>query len=141
LGEPYGDVLEAGQLQLDFEDGAFFIRYFDRRFPVAARSYARILGHRAEELAAALGADSAALQEYQSILTAARNLPDSSETDPEKVAERGREKEVGKRRLAALVAESPGVRDFIEQNLADFNGRVGDASSFDLLDDLLEHQC
>ena len=35
----YGDVLEAGQLQLAFADGAFFVHYGDRRFPVAPRSY------------------------------------------------------------------------------------------------------
>ena len=33
LGEPYGDVLEAGQLRLAFADGAFFVHYGDRRFP------------------------------------------------------------------------------------------------------------
>ena len=40
LGDPYGDVLEAGQLELAFADGAFSIHYYDRRFPVAPRSYA-----------------------------------------------------------------------------------------------------
>src|SRR5205085_10565741 len=32
LGEPYGDLLEAGQLRLAFEGGAFAVSYFDRRF-------------------------------------------------------------------------------------------------------------
>ena len=141
LGEPYGDVLESGQLRLCFESGAFAFCYFDRRFPVAARSYGRLLEHRLDELVAALGAESSPALEYQSILTAARNLPGSSETDAQKVAERSREKEIIKRRLAALVAESPPVRQFIEENVSRFNGQVGDADSFALLDDLLERQC
>ena len=85
LGEPYGDVLEAGQLQLSLEEGAFYLSYFDRRFPIAPRSYSRILGVRADELQATLSEESPALLEYQSILTAARNLPYSAVTEAEKV--------------------------------------------------------
>ncbi len=39
LGQPYGTVLEQGQLQLKHEQGKFFICYYDRRFPVAPQSY------------------------------------------------------------------------------------------------------
>src|SRR3954469_8687836 len=41
LGEPYGDVLEKGQFRLAFEDGTFGIYYYDRRFPISPRTYAR----------------------------------------------------------------------------------------------------
>src|SRR5262249_16832964 len=140
LGEPYGDALEKCQLRLAFDNGAFAVHYFDRRFPVAPRSYPRVLGRRVEELERALG-DSQALLEYQSILTAARNLPDRTETDRARVAERSREKEVIKRRLAILAAESGPVREFLAQTVAAFNGTPGDPRSFDPLDDLLEHQC
>ena len=141
LGDPYGDVLEAGQLLLAFADGSFSIQYYDRRFPVAPHSYGKILGHRPDELERALGAEGPDFDEYQSILTAVRNLPDRTETDPDKVAERRREKEVVKRRLAELAARSEPVRAFVEQNVELFKGKPGDPRSFDLLDDLLEHQC
>ncbi len=141
LGEPYGDVLEAGQLRLAFEQGAFAVYYFDRRFPVAPCAYRRILGHRVEELEQALGAEAPELLEYHSILTAARNLPDRTETDQPQVAERQREKEVIKRRLVTLTAASAAVRAFIEQNVSQFNGKPGDPRSFDLLHELLERQC
>ncbi len=141
LGELYGDVLEAGQLRLTFADGAFAIHYSERRFPVAPHSYDRILGHRLEEWEQATGPEDPALIEYQSILTAVRNLPHQTETDPGRVAERHREKEVVKRRLAALAAESAAARTFIAENVVRFNGRPGDPRSFDLLDELLEHQC
>ena len=141
LAELYGDVLEAGQLTLAFCDGAFFVHYGDRRFPIAPRSYGRILGHRLEELERGLGTDHASMIEFQSVLTAARNLPGSSETEPEKVVERQREKEVIKRRLAALAATSQPIRDFILGNVALFAGSPGDPRSFDLMDDLLENQC
>ncbi len=141
LGDPYGDILEAGQLRLAFADGAFSIHYYDRRFPVAPVSYAKVLGHRLDELEKALGTEDPALIEYQSILTSIRNLPDRHETDPDRVAERHREKEVVKRRLAALVGESEAIRDRIARNVEEFNGRQGDPRSFDLLDELLEQQC
>ena len=81
-----------------------------------------------------------ALLEYQSILTAVKNLPDRLEEDPERLIERQREKEIIKRRLATLTDESPAVHAFVERNVTRFNGTPGDPYSFDLLDDLLNHQ-
>ena len=37
LGEQYGKVLEDQQLTLIFDEGLFFVTYFQRRFPVAIR--------------------------------------------------------------------------------------------------------
>jgi (1->4)-alpha-D-glucan 1-alpha-D-glucosylmutase len=141
LGDPYGDVLESGQIRLGFADGAFYLQYFDRRFPVFPRSYASLLEPGLEEWERASGTEDPALIEWQSILTAVRNLPERNETDPGKVVEHQREKEVIKRRLSALAAESDRAREVIEHNVALFNGQPGDARSFDLLDDLLERQC
>jgi (1->4)-alpha-D-glucan 1-alpha-D-glucosylmutase len=35
LGDPYGDVLERGELRVVEEDGERWVRYFDQRFPLA----------------------------------------------------------------------------------------------------------
>jgi (1->4)-alpha-D-glucan 1-alpha-D-glucosylmutase len=99
-----------------------------------------ILGPRLEELEQLLGPEAPAFLEYQSIRTAVKNLPARSETDPARRAERQREKEVIKRRLAALTDEHPAVRQFLEQTLAQFNGSPGDPHSVDLLDGLLNEQ-
>jgi (1->4)-alpha-D-glucan 1-alpha-D-glucosylmutase len=141
LADLYGDALEAGQITLAFEDGAFGVRYADRRFPVDPCSYGRILGHRLDELERSLGAEDPGLLELQSILTAVRNLPTRSDTDPERMAERQREKEVIKRRLGSLAEEKQPIHDFIATNVAAFNGSTDDPHSFDLLDGLLESQC
>jgi (1->4)-alpha-D-glucan 1-alpha-D-glucosylmutase len=140
LGEPYGKVLESGQLRLAFDGGAFTIHYYDHAFPVAPPTFEAVLGRRLEELEQRLGPEEPALLEYKSILTAIGHLPDRSETEPERVAERQREKEVVKRRLATLVEGSEPIRQFIAENVAAFNGRPGDAPSFDLLDGLLNRQ-
>ncbi len=138
LADLYGDVLEAGQLALIYDDGSFSVEYAGRRFPIAPRSYARILGLALEELEHSLGADDVALNELKSVLTAVRNLPGSSETEPDRVNERQREKEVIKRRLAALADQSQPIRDWIDRKVAVFNGKPGDPASFELIDELLE---
>jgi (1->4)-alpha-D-glucan 1-alpha-D-glucosylmutase len=140
LGEPYGKVLESQGLRLGYADGAFSVHYFDHRFPVSPDSYGLILEQPLPELQGALAADSPAGVEYESILTAIKHLPACNEMDPERMAERQREKDVIKRRLAKLTEESPQVRDSIEATCALFNGRPGDPHSFDLLERLLDRQ-
>src|SRR5262249_32316449 len=80
------------------------------------------------------------LAEYDSILTAIRHLPPSNTTDLDRVSERQREKEVIRRRLAALTEACPPVREFLEYNVELFNGTPGQPASFDLLDALLQAQ-
>jgi (1->4)-alpha-D-glucan 1-alpha-D-glucosylmutase len=140
LGDQYGAVLERGELVLRFEEGAFFLHYYDHRLPIRAKSSSAILTYRLEELEETLSADNPDYQELLSIDTALKNLPPPTEDDPKRVAERFREKEVVKRRLGALCNKSPEIRRFIDGNTAIFNGEPGNAESFDLLDDLLRRQ-
>jgi (1->4)-alpha-D-glucan 1-alpha-D-glucosylmutase len=140
LGDQFGAVLERGELRLERDDGAFHIAYHEHRFPVAPRAVPLILLHRSEELRAQLGEGDVQLQELLSIVTALEKLAPRSEVDPEKVAERAREKEVAKRRLAALVEASPRIRQFLDDNVQIFNGRIGDPRSFDRLAALLDAQ-
>ncbi len=140
LGEPYGKALEAQRLRLEFASGAFAIHYYDNIFPVSPCTYGTILGCRLDELKAGLGETAPALLDYLSILSAVGHLPGRTETAPERIAERQREKDVIKRRLAALVAENAPVLAFIQENVALFNGKAGEPASFDLLDKLLDAQ-
>jgi len=139
LGDRYGAVLEGGELQLELNEGAFRIRYYDNVFPVNPRSYARILHHRLDELSQKLG-QSEALDELKSILFALAHMPSRHEQEPERQEERRREKEVLKRRVANLCASSPQVREHLEETVRQFNGVKGQPRSFDLLDDLLDAQ-
>ncbi|MBI4498659.1 MAG: malto-oligosyltrehalose synthase [Chloroflexi bacterium] len=140
LEDQYGKVLESGKLRLVYEEGAFWISYYQTRLPVAPRAYSSILGYRLDALVAALGSEHEHVQELQSILTAISYLPPRTEQDPERIAERNREKEVIKRRIAALCQASPEVRAAIAETVQVFNGTPGDPRSFDLLDALLDAQ-
>jgi (1->4)-alpha-D-glucan 1-alpha-D-glucosylmutase len=140
LGDQYGKVLERGELTLEYRDGAFYIRYWNHLLPVDPHTYPELLRFRLEALVARLGPQHPAVLELQSIITAAGNLPERTETSPEQVEERAREKEIIKRRLAALCAYSPEVRAAIRETVRAYNGRPGDPHSFDLLDALLDRQ-
>jgi hypothetical protein len=138
LGDQYGAVLEAQELQLAYHDGAFCIAYHDRTLPIAPDTYAAVfegtidrwLDHHA-------GPDA---DELQSILTATRNLPERRNREPESIAVRAREKEIVKRRLATLTAASAEVAGLIDAGVRQLNGVAGQPRSFDPLDRLLNLQ-
>ncbi|HMK50134.1 MAG TPA: malto-oligosyltrehalose synthase [Thermodesulfovibrionales bacterium] len=140
LGDQYGRVLEGQELRLNFEEGAFFVFYYDQRLPVMPDTYGHILKHRIEELESILSAESPHFVEYLSIITALNHLPGHMEKDPLKIEERFREKEIIKKRLLALCNENSRVRDFVEENVRIFNGIKGDHKSFNQLDELLSEQ-
>jgi (1->4)-alpha-D-glucan 1-alpha-D-glucosylmutase len=137
LGDQYGIVLENGELKLGYRDGAFFIHYYDHLLPLAPRQYGHVLQPGLEGLEARLGPSNPHLIELQSILTAIEHLPARTETERAKVIERNREKEVIKRRLAAVVAASPEVAAYVSSCVEACNGTKGNSRSFDRLDALL----
>src|SRR6266702_3394682 len=138
LSDQYGRVLERGELQARFEEGTFYLRYGERRLPIAPGTYRYVLEIALQNLAEYKDEDFYA--ELQSILTALEYLPRRTETDPRRIAERIREKEIIKRRLERRCAEAPQVQQAIEKALARINGEPGDARSFDALDELLNAQ-
>lgn len=140
LGDQYGIVLEAGQLKVLYEEGAFWLTYFEHRFPIAPRTYGTILSFGYEEFEQRLGNEHRVVLELFSILTAIRHLPPRTETDEDRLAERRRMKEIIKRQLHDLVAGSTEVADFIAASLEHLNGQAAEARSFDRLDELLQDQ-
>ncbi len=140
LGDQYGQALERGELQLAFTGSTLVLRYFDHELPINPRESARVYEVATEELTGVLGAGSPPLNEFLSILSSLQNLPPYTETDPERVAARSREKDVARARLERLAAEVPGVRDALDAAVRRFNGAPGDDASLDALHELLEAQ-
>jgi (1->4)-alpha-D-glucan 1-alpha-D-glucosylmutase len=154
LGDHYGVVLERRELQLEFGEGAFTVRYFETRLPIAPPTYPMILTMALSRLPSHVepiagegpgvrandSEDGPHLLEYQSIITAFERLPPQDERDPDLIAERRREQTVAKRRLADLVAASPEAARAIEETVRTINGDPADPASFDTLDRLLDAQ-
>lgn len=170
LGDQYGVILERGELRLNYAAGSFYITYWETMLPLSPRSYISILRHALEQMPEVVeGGESEkgaaevepssdddiplpsssmltaptvnlARMELESIITALSYLPARTERDPERMAERVREKEIAKRRLDVLHTESAEFRHALEAAVAAFNGTVGDSASFDLLDALIDGQ-
>jgi (1->4)-alpha-D-glucan 1-alpha-D-glucosylmutase len=136
LGKPFGEVLDQGQLQLTYQDGKFFVRYFEWILPVAPESYHQILGLRSDAIENILGKESPEFEEFSGILAGfaafAQKSHAATEARPKLDAIR--------ERLGVLASERPAVAAVIESNLKEFNGTSGDPASFVLLDRLLSQQ-
>ena len=139
LGDQYGRVLEAGELQVREADGGFVVEYYQRRFPVGPGTYPVILRGMLDRLARADNGGTAA-HALGELLALAESLPPRSATGADDVARRQRDKETLKQRLRALLAESPAARAALDEDLRDLNGTKGQPRSFDRLEQLLAVQ-
>jgi (1->4)-alpha-D-glucan 1-alpha-D-glucosylmutase len=134
LGAPYGRELETQKLSLVLEEDGFFVRYYDKRFPLKPASYAGVLSHRLEELVTASGKDHPAVPAFMELIELFRTLPAPDKDD---FASAFRQ---AVRRLRSLYHTQPRIRDFLEGTLQSLNGRQDDPRSFDTLDRLLAQQ-
>jgi (1->4)-alpha-D-glucan 1-alpha-D-glucosylmutase len=137
LGDQYGRVLENQEIKLSYRGGSFFANYYETALPIAPRSSTRILDLALRDIKTRLEESHADVLELESIITELGHLPLHTETDPVKVRERRREKEVAGKRLSNLVKARPEVRHAVHQALIEINGTRGEAQSFDQLEQLL----
>lgn len=140
LGDQYGIVLENQEIILHYDDGQFFLTYYENRLPIDPCTWSTILTFRQDTLNQSLENSDPHLHEYQSIITALSHLPARTETETERVAERYREKEVIRRRLSTVIAENSTIRNFLLENIRLLNGIKNSPRTFDILDHLVSHQ-
>jgi (1->4)-alpha-D-glucan 1-alpha-D-glucosylmutase len=124
LGEPYGRVLEKGEIKISYEHSGFFLNYYDHRLPVAPVSYSRILKPESEPLLA--------IPEFGLLLESLDRLPPRTATEWEALESRYREKDTIKERLWALVQAHESIREHVRHNL--------DALTLDELDEIIQEQ-
>lgn len=125
LGDHYGRVLEAGEIQIAREGASFFIRVHDRLLPVAPPSLERVLGR----AAALCNSDELAF-----LADSLRALGSLANTDRESRLRRDRHKRVVSTLLLRLLQEQPRVAHAVDRALGELNA---DAEQ---LDALLERQ-
>ncbi|HEX6642870.1 MAG TPA: malto-oligosyltrehalose synthase, partial [Thermoanaerobaculia bacterium] len=114
LGRPYGEALESGEIQLGFDADGFFLMYYDKRLPLAPKSYQLVL----RECLAALPNEGPALEVHdlvqnEGVIDNSRFLKDT---------------------LWRVREQSAAFRDALDDVVARFN------RDFDLLDRLLDAQ-
>jgi (1->4)-alpha-D-glucan 1-alpha-D-glucosylmutase len=114
LGRPYGEALESKEIQLAFDAEGLYLAYYDKRLPLAARSYRIVL----EQCVDAVPADGVGLEvrdlvQNETVIANSRFLKDT---------------------LWRLREQSTEFREALEQVLARFN------EDDDLLDRLIQAQ-
>ncbi len=120
LGRPYGEVLEAGEIKLGFDENGFFFSYYDKRLPLAPGSYSQVLRQCVESLP------------KEGVAIELRDLVEGDET----VANSRFLKET----LARIYEQSEDFRNTLDETVGLYNGTPGDGNSFDNLDTLLDAQ-
>ena len=139
LGNPYGEDLEQGNIQVAFEDGRFVVKYSDRVLPLDPQTIPAIF-EAEEERHLHNGDGDTVASELLSLLEALRQLPENHVTDSERIARRQGQVPLLLERLQKLARDSSVVRDAIADALRVLNGTPGDSQSFDALHGLLEAQ-
>jgi (1->4)-alpha-D-glucan 1-alpha-D-glucosylmutase len=118
LERPLGDAIAQGDVTLCFEPekGAFFVACAGLQFPMDPASYPLLL----REIGGIAGAQGAAA-EFAGVLNAFDALPGAQPAAPEVLARRQRDKELVKKRFAALCLGDPAVARHVAAGLAAIN--------------------
>ncbi|MFM7427873.1 MAG: malto-oligosyltrehalose synthase [Elainella sp.] len=135
LGNFYGECLENGELQLQYDQGILTINYHSLRIPLNIESYATLLTHNLGSLAKTLGRNHPVFVRLLGILYSLKGI--SSDITGQ---QRRDQVEFVRSLLWELYRDQDEVRAFLDANLQTFNGEVGQPESFDLLDALLTNQ-
>ncbi|MFQ5892973.1 MAG: alpha-amylase family glycosyl hydrolase, partial [Nitrospinota bacterium] len=102
LGDPYAQALENQELTVALEEGGFFIRYYEREFPLNLTAYRDMLTFRLDRLRQGLGANHPGLHELGKLISTIETVSRHSAHDPETAPKRHRAKEDIKDELWAL---------------------------------------
>jgi len=125
LGDQYGRVLEAGELQVKRHGGTFTVHYHDHVWPLAPRSLDDLLNAAAER---------GRSETLAFIAYSCSRLPHATATDRSSTTRRHRDKEVLRQLLERLCREDQRVTQAIDQTIEELNADP------DALDRLLERQ-
>lgn len=135
LGAFYGECLEDGHIHLEYGKDGLAIRYYELSFPVKIESYTTVFSNGLGKLRRALGREHTDFVKLLGLLYSLKNLPSSHDPD-ERYAQIVFIKEL----FWELYSQNPAIKEYVDANVARFNGTPGVAESFDPLDALLSDQ-
>jgi len=120
LGRPYGEAVEAQEIQLAFDRDGFFFAYYEHRLPLAPESYRIVL----RECVDALPRDGVAI-ELRELVEGDDSVPNSKFL---------------KETISRIYEQDAEFRDALERTITRINGEAGSPESFNALDALLDAQ-
>lgn len=135
LGDFYSNCLETGEIVLDYREQGLLVNYFGLKLPVKIESYVKFITHNLGQLARKIGRQHPDFIKFLGILYLLKSIPEET-----KGKERLDQINFVKSLLWETYTQNPLVEEFIQNNLQEFNGKVGNPESFNLLDELLSEQ-
>lgn len=117
LGGPYGEVLEKGEITLQYGEQGFSIRYYETNYPVRIESYADILSHRIDILKERLGAEHPDFIRLLGAIEVLRHL----HCERRDTAARGPQIRLTKDLLKGLYEKNPVIRDYVAESVSLIN--------------------
>ncbi len=135
LGDFYGTCLERGEIQLKYDQNGLTANYYSLSIPLRLESYPTFLTHNLEKLSKSLGRQHPDFIKLLGILYMLKSTP-SDVTGKQRQDQNAFTKGL----LWELYNSNSEVKEFIDENLHDFNGEPGKPESFNLLDKLLTDQ-
>ena len=118
--------MENQEFTLTLEEAGFSVTYYEHKFPLDPKTYGLILTHRLDTLTRALGKGSPAILSFMGLIDLIEYLPPRSLSSKRKLLERHRQKEILKNNLCLLYQGNPEIKQFLDENIAIFNGCAGD---------------
>jgi len=140
LGRPYRQTLENQELALTLEKSGLFVGYHGLRLPLNLKSYSSVLSYGISRLEEILGKGNPVFQQYKQLVETIERLASDYNVDANKAADKHRERRTIKETLSRILNESLGLRSFLLENIALFNGAKGFPASFEMLNSLLQQQ-
>ncbi len=140
LADLYGNVLENGELTVHLDESGFFLRYYERRFPLDPRSYGPILERCIDRIAGQLSATHPAIGELRQFQSLVEGMPPRTAAEPDKVGRRRELSQSVKQRLFHLYRDHLEVRLAIDAALRDLGDAKSRPESADFLDRILSGQ-
>jgi len=134
LGDLYGNVLGSGELSISLDENGFFLRYYERRFPIDPASFGPILERCEERITGELTAGHPAIGELRQIQSLVEETPARNAINPAQVGRRLELANSVKQRLFGLYRDQLDVRLAIDGALRDL------AANPDELDRILSMQ-
>jgi (1->4)-alpha-D-glucan 1-alpha-D-glucosylmutase len=140
LGELYGNVLENGELTVHLDESGFFLRYYERRFPLDPCSWKPILEHCIDRIASQLGTSHSSIDELHEIESLFEAMPPRTATDPVEVSRRRELSQSVKQRSFHTYRDQLEVRLAMDAALRDLSDTKGRPERADYLDRILARQ-
>ena len=140
LGDHFGRILEAGQLELVYWHGDFYVHYYEHQFPLSPDSYGMILRVVRRYLLEHNQHEPWVEMSLSSVIHSLDFMPHFSQLDDDSLTVRRREQTIVRWRLLELFDKSEPFRNAQAAALAELNGDPKHPASFDALEHILRAQ-